>query len=236
MTKENQSFNIISLELGPMDNFIHIIHDLTTNNAAVVDPAWDVNAITKTLNKHKTTLTDVLITHSHADHINGLKELLSTNPANVHIAHKEASFWRNCPHDAILHKDGDLLSIGDTQLKWLITPGHTPGSSCFLMDKTLVTGDTLFVFGCGRCDLQGGDPVEMYATLQEMKKIIPDDTIVYAGHNYGDRPTSSMAIQKEGNPFLHWRDVDAFVHYRMIEHDNIRDTPYGPITAKELLG
>ncbi len=228
-------FAVYSLELGPMDNFIHIIHDLNTNKAAVVDPAWNVQAIRDKLVEHNAVLSDVLLTHSHHDHINGLDELLTDNNAKVHIAIDESSFWSNSPVDAILHKDGDELFIGDTQVKWLVTPGHTPGSSCFQMDKTLITGDTLFIFGCGRCDMEGGDPVQMYDTLQALKKIIPDDTIVYTGHNYGDRPTSTMSVQKDGNPFLHWKDVDAFIQYRMVEHDKIRDTPYSPITAQELL-
>ena len=234
MNETSSGFTVYSLELGPMDNFIHIIHDLSTGNAAVVDPAWDVPAILNKLDEHNARLTDVFLTHSHNDHINGLNELLSARPARVHIAADEASFWSNPPTESILHKDGDELLIGDTLVRWLVTPGHTPGSSCFQMGKTLITGDTLFVFGCGRCDLQGGDPVQMFATLQHLKKIIPDDTIVYTGHNYGDRPTSDMALQKEGNPFLHWKDVDAFVRYRMEIHDKVRDTPYGPIDAETL--
>ncbi len=234
MNEKTTGFSVYSLELGPMDNFIHIIHDLNTGHAAVVDPAWDVDAIMAKLDEHGAVLTDVLLTHSHEDHINGLEELLAARPAKVHIAADEASFWINSPVDSILHKDGDELLIGDTQVRWLLTPGHTPGSSCFQMEKTLITGDTLFVFGCGRCDLQGGDPVEMFRTLQHLKTIIPDDTIVYTGHNYGDRPTSDMAIQKDGNPFLHWKDVDAFVKYRMEIHDRVRDTPYGPIDAESL--
>lgn len=234
MNEKTTGFSVYSLELGPMDNFIHIIHDLKTGHAAVVDPAWDVDAIMAKLDEHDAVLTDVLLTHSHEDHINGLEELLAARPAKVHIAADEASFWINSPVDSILHKDGDELLIGDTRVRWLVTPGHTPGSSCFQMEKTLITGDTLFVFGCGRCDLQGGDPVEMFRTLQHLKTIIPDDTIVYTGHNYGDRPTSDMAIQKDGNPFLHWKDVDAFVKYRMEIHDQIRDTPYGPIDAESL--
>ncbi len=236
MSQEQPGFEVYSLELGPMDNFIHIIHDLYTNKAAVVDPAWDVQAIVAELNAKGAQLSDIFLTHSHSDHINGLQELLAIHPARVHISEHEASFWSNTPVDAILHKDEDELFIGDTRVRWLLTPGHTPGSSCFLMGNTLITGDTLFIFGCGRCDLQGGDPVQMYHTLQELKKVIPDDTIVYTGHNYGDRPTSTMEVQKEGNPFLHWRDVDAFVRYRMEIHDKVRDTPYGPITAEQLLG
>ncbi len=93
----------------------------------------------------------------------------------------------------------------------------------------MITGDTLFVFGCGRCDLKGGDPNQMYDTLSHLIADLPADTLIHPGHNYAVHQTSTVAEQAEGNPFLHFTDVDAFVHYRMHLHDRIRDTPYAPV-------
>ena len=111
----------------------------------------------------------------------------------------------------------------------LLTPGHTPGSACYQLGDDLITGDTMFVFGCGRCDLSGGDPEVMYDTLQRMGRDLPGNTIILPGHNYSIIPSSSMTEQLEGNPFLHFHDKDAFVEYRMHIHDKTRDAPYQPV-------
>lgn len=234
MHKTADAYTIHSLELGPMDNFIHIVADNTSGSAAVVDPAWDIPTIIAKLEQLGLELSDILLTHSHPDHINGLQELLTHKAVPVHISAEEAEFWPDCPRDVVRHADNAEFTIGSLPATWLVTPGHTPGSSCFLLDGALLTGDTLFIFGCGRCDLRGGDPVEMYASLQRLKDVVPADTRVYAGHNYGDRPSSTMQVQNEANPFLYWHEVEDFVRYRMEIHDKIRDTPYGPETADAL--
>ena len=110
----------------------------------------------------------------------------------------------------------------------LHTPGHTPGSACYHIGDNLITGDTLFVFGCGRCDLSGGDPEQMFDTLRTLREGLPGGTTIHPGHNYAERPVSSLEEQAECNPFMRFRDVGEFVHYRMHLHDQIRSTPYQP--------
>ena len=99
----------------------------------------------------------------------------------------------------------------------------------------MITGDTLFVFGCGRCDLQGGDPEQMFDTLKKMKTDLPGNTIIHPGHNYAEKQVASVDEQIEGNPFLHFDECSDFVNYRMHTHDKTRDTPYGPVKKHELL-
>lgn len=234
MSDETHGFVIDTLELGPMDNFIYILHDRATSKAAVIDPAWDVPAIRAALAARNAELSDILITHSHPDHVNGLDELLSHHPVPVHVSALEADFWPDCPKDAILHNEGDETTLGETTLRWLITPGHTPGSACLLLDKTLIAADTLFIYGCGRCDLPGGDPSQLFASLQRLKNTVDDDIRIYPGHNYGSAPYTDMRAQKDGNPFLHWSNVESFVEYRMRVHDQMRDIPYGPVKAEDL--
>ena len=225
---------IHSYELGPMENYIYLIHDHASNRAAVVDPAWDIPTVIDRATALGVTISDVLITHSHDDHINGLSELRRHYPLQVHISAVEADFWPDTPADAVRHQDGDCLSIGSTEVTWMLTPGHTPGSACLYVGGQLIAGDTLFIFGCGRCDLQGGDPQQMYQSLCSLKTRIPENTIVLPGHNYSDRPSSTMTVQLEGNPFLHWDTEEGFIRYRMEIHDRVRDTPYRPITRREL--
>jgi hydroxyacylglutathione hydrolase len=226
------TFSIHSLELGPMENFVYLIHDLSSNRAAVVDPAWDVPELVKLAKKQGVEITDVLLTHSHYDHINGLNELLQTYDAEIHLLKSEAQFWNHDLDKPTIHYGGDRLEIGKTSIDILHTPGHTPGSACYHLDGNLITGDTLFLFGCGRCDLSGGNPEQMYHSLKKLGSELNSETIIHPGHNYAHKSSSTMAEQLEGNPFMQINDLDKFIDYRMHQHDLERDTPYTPIILK----
>lgn len=225
-------YRIHALELGPMENFIYLIEDHSTGRAAVVDPAWEPEAILELAAERGLKITDLLLTHSHHDHINGIEQVLETAPnARVHLLKPEAEFWGRALTLPELHHGGDRLRLGETEIRFLHTPGHTPGSACFHLPAgdDLITGDTLFVFGCGRCDLAGGDPEQMFHTLKDLRTGLPQHTCIHPGHNYAEKPTSTLAEQAEGNPFMHFQDPSGFVHYRMHEHDQIRNSPYGPV-------
>jgi glyoxylase-like metal-dependent hydrolase (beta-lactamase superfamily II) len=220
---------IHALELGPMENFVYLIQDHATNRAAVVDPAWDVPAVLALAAQQGVRITDILLTHSHHDHINGIGEVLEHYDARLHLMKAEAQFWGDALDMPTLHHGGDVIELGETRVRALHTPGHTPGSACYHIGDRLITGDTLFVFGCGRCDLRGGDPEQMYVTLKDMAARLPAGTIIHPGHNYAAQPTSTMEDQLEGNPFMHFDSADRFVHYRMHYHDRHRHSPYGPV-------
>lgn len=223
-------FSIHALELGPMENFVYLVQDHATGRAAVVDPAWDVPAILARAEALELEITDVLLTHSHHDHINGVRELLERFDARLHLVKAEAQFWGNYTDLPTLHHGGDRIELGKTPIDVWHTPGHTPGSACYHVGDNIITGDTLFVFGCGRCDLRGGDPEEMFGTLKRLGRQLSPGTVIHPGHNYARVPVSTMGEQVEGNPFLHFDRVADFVHYRMHEHDRTRDTPYDPVT------
>ena len=229
MAKENLPFSIEALELGPMENFIYFIHDHATGRVAVVDPDWDAAAILERVKQQNLKITDILLTHSHFDHINAIEEVLRGYDAQVHLIKEEAKFWGHYQDLPTLHHGGDIIKLGESNIRILHTPGHTPGSACYFLDGNVISGDTLFVFGCGRCDLAGGDPNQMYDTLRRLKSDLPSNTILHPGHNYAEKTTSTIQEQIEGNPFMHFNDRNAFVHYRMHEHDKIRNTPYHPV-------
>jgi hydroxyacylglutathione hydrolase len=224
--------SVVPFALGNMDNFVHLIYDHATKQAAVIDPAWHVSKIIEFVHKHDLTITHVLLTHSHFDHINGLQVLLSAYPqAELHLSAKEAAFWGNCPAQAHLHQDGETIWLGKTAIQVIETPGHTPGSVCYYTHGHLITGDTLFIYGCGRCDLVGGDAEQLFHSLQKLIKQVPSETCVHPGHDYGIEKISTFAAQIAGNPFLHCADSATFVHYRMVEHDQIRHSPYAPVLS-----
>lgn len=225
----SEPFSIHALELGPMENFVYLIHDHASGRAAVVDPAWDVPEVLALADSRGVRITDILLTHSHHDHINGLSEVLEKFDAQLHLMKSEAQFWGHHLNLPTLHHGGDVIELGGTAITALHTPGHTPGSACYHIGNELITGDTLFVFGCGRCDLRGGDPEQMYATLKGMADRLPAETMIHPGHNYAEKATVTMDEQLAGNPFMHFDNSEDFTHYRMHYHDKHRDSPYGPV-------
>lgn len=229
-------FSIHALELGPMENFVYLLHDHATNTAAIVDPAWDVEQVLKLADDRGIRITDILLTHSHHDHINGIETVLEHSDAQIHLLKDEARFWGKNLEKPSLHHGGDIIMVGNTEIKMLHTPGHTPGSACYHLGDHLIAGDTLFVFGCGRCDLQGGDPEQMYTTLKRIRTELPGNTILHPGHNYSPaHPTSTLEKQCEGNPFLHFDEPEDFIEYRMHIHDRIRETPYEAVDKSSAL-
>lgn len=219
-----------------MENFVYLIHDHTSNRAALVDPAWEIEEMIDFANQRDIRITDILLTHSHHDHVNGIQTVLKTFDAEIHLLKAEADFWRASLPKPHLHHGGDSIELGESTIDVMHTPGHTPGSACYHLHHQLIAGDTLFVFGCGRCDLAGGDPEQMYSTLRKIRTELPAETVLLPGHNYSPKhPTSTLHEQFEGNPFLHMDSMEHFVRYRMHVHDRIRDTPYTAIGKKEAL-
>ncbi|MFK7816270.1 MAG: MBL fold metallo-hydrolase [Gammaproteobacteria bacterium] len=233
-TKKTSSHTIHALELGPMENFVYLLIDNETSTAAVVDPAWEVDKIIEQAENLNVAITDVLLTHSHHDHINGLDGILDQYDAQIHILKNEADFWGENLNKPQLHYGGDNIQIGNTEIQVMHTPGHTPGSTCYRAGDDLITGDTLFVFGCGRCDMHGGDPEQMYSTLKRFKTDLPNDIVIHPGHNYATQKSSTLKEEFEGNPFMHFTEIDQFVRYRMKVHDQIRNSPYASQSNTDL--
>ena len=171
-----KNYTIDALELGPMDNFVYLIQDHATKRAAIVDPAWDVSKAIELAKQRGYTISDILLTHSHHDHINGIDEVLQTFDAQLHLLKQEADFWGEHTAAPSLHYGGDKIVLGKTAIDILHTPGHTPGSACYHLGDDLITGDTMFVFGCGRCDMDGGDPAVMFETLKKIRTKLPSST------------------------------------------------------------
>ena len=212
---ERASF-IHQFELGPWDNFIYFIGDRETREAAVVDPAWDHDVILAEAEKLDITIRHILCTHSHFDHVNRVDALLDVIDVPVHMLATEIEFSGFQSENLRAHAPGDRLSLGKgTDIAFVHTPGHTPGSVCYAVDDSLVTGDTLFVDGCGRCDFVGGDPEIMFHTLRSLVDTLPAETRFYPGHHYGNTPTSTLDEQLQSNPYLKLPTLTDFVTHRM---------------------
>ncbi|MCH7789512.1 MAG: MBL fold metallo-hydrolase [Acidobacteria bacterium] len=195
-----------------MVNFVYLIGDRETSEAVVVDPAYDVDAILETLAGDDMVLTGVLATHYHPDHvggdmmghaISGVADLKQRVDVPVHVQTEESEFVAKVTglesSDLTTHSSGDVVSVGEIDITLIHTPGHTPGSQCFLVENNLVAGDTLFLEGCGRTDLPGGDPSALYASLTQRLSKVPDSAILYPGHQYSAAPSASMEHTRANN-------------------------------------
>ena len=208
------SLYLKQMEVGPMQNFVYLIGDSNTKEALVVDPAWDVEAILKTAEREGFKVKGALITHTHFDHVNGLEDLLQKTDGTVYIHKNEAEFLKGMKGNIKKIEGGDQFKIGQVEIAFLHTPGHTPGSQCFLVGNHLISGDTLFINACGRCDLPGGNAEQMYESLNRLAKL-DESTVLYPGHNYADEPTSTIGNEKKFNPYLQKTNLEHFLKYRM---------------------
>lgn len=212
-----KEFDLIiqQIEVGHMQNFSYLLGDSISKQVAVVDPAWDISVIQDAAKRQGLNIKAVLLTHGHYDHSDGADELALANDVPVYISENEAEIYIPSCRNLLKTKDHQKITIGNLEVTCIWTPGHTPGCQCFYVPGHLLTGDTLFVNACGRCDLPGGDPQQMYHTLYDIIAQLPDDTRIYPGHAYGRQPTALLKEQKITNPYLTCKDKNDFLTRRM---------------------
>jgi len=195
-----------------MVNFVYLVGDRETGEAVVVDPAYGVAELLELLAADDMRLVGALATHYHPDHvggsmagfsIEGVRELLDLAAVPVHVQADEREFVAKVTGagdaDLVTHVSGDVVTVGRIPIELIHTPGHTPGSQCVLVDNRLVAGDTLFLEGCGRTDLPGGDPAQLYESLTQRLAKVPDDAILFPGHLYSAEPSATMGETRRWN-------------------------------------
>lgn len=199
-----RDFAVADPVAAQMVNFVYVIGNRATQQAAIVDPAYAVDELVDLVEADGFRVTDVLATHYHPDHvggsmmgltIEGVARLLERTPARVHVQEAELPWVTRttgiAASELVAHEPGSTVSLGEIDIELVHTPGHTPGSQCFLVRGRLVAGDTLFLDGCGRTDLPGSDPGDMYDSLQRLATL-PGDTILYPGHRYSQAASATM--------------------------------------------
>jgi glyoxylase-like metal-dependent hydrolase (beta-lactamase superfamily II) len=206
-----------------MANFVYLLGDEEQRKCMVIDPAWDIPGILDVVDKDGMTLVGALVTHYHPDHIggnifghdiSGLGALLSHRPVKVYVNELESEGVKIVSSisdsDMMKQRGGDEIAIGNIKVKLLHTPGHTPGSQCFLADGALVSGDTLFIGGCGRVDLPGGNSEQLYYSLTRVLGSLPGETLLYPGHDYSSKPVSTIADENRDNYYMKMPNLDSW--------------------------
>ncbi len=192
--------------VGSFQNFAYIIGDDTTKSGGIVDPAWEVDKILKIAQDLGLKIRFVINTHSHHDHIEGNDSVAKRTGAKV-VMHEKSSAKKD-----VRVRDGDTIDIGNLKIRVLHTPGHCPDHICLLVDDKVLTGDTLFVGECGRTDLAGGNPSEMYDSLNKLLQL-QDSVEVYPGHDYGREKSSTIGRERETNYTLKKRSREEFIKF-----------------------
>ena len=192
------------------DTISYIIHCPISKKTAIVDPGYDASKTLEFITSNNLKLEYIINTHYHSDHSNENKRVKNLYPLAKIVASKIDGAKLGMKVDVNV-SDGDRLNLGEGSLDFILTPGHTPGGICIIVDnEALITGDTLFIGDCGRTDLSGGDLVQMYRTLNEKIKLLPDHLIVYPGHDYGNKLFDTLGNQKRTNKTLLAKNLSEF--------------------------
>lgn len=215
--KMNTTYEIYQFKVGFLNilNFNYIIVDKISGQAAIVDPAWDIELITSTFSGLGVEPDTIFLTHSHYDHVNMVHQLVERFGSQVYMSAKEIDFYNFRSKNLNPVQDFDIINLGETQITCLLTPGHTAGGTCFLLSDSLFTGDTLFIEGCGLCGAEGGSPDQMFESIQKIKRTIEPHVRIYPGHSYGKDPGYPLSYLINNNIYLQLDRKEYFVKFRM---------------------
>ena len=193
------------IQVGNMQNFSYIVVDEDTSESIIIDPSWDLIELEMLIKENNLKIKYIVNTHHHFDHTIGNEAMAESTKAPI-IQHENSEL----KHD-ITVKDGDTIVFGNSKLKVLHTPGHSKDSICLIGDGKIFSGDTLFVGNCGRIDLPGGSAKELYHSLFDVLYSLDDNLVLYCGHNYGHKETSTIGQEKITNMVMQKRTEQQFL-------------------------
>jgi hydroxyacylglutathione hydrolase len=212
------ALEIVQMEVGLLQNFCEVIGCPVTGEAALVDPAFEVDRLLAAARERGWRVTTILLTHTHEDHIAGLDEAALATGAVVRCHPVEVEIARALAPRVEPVADNERIAIGQGEVQAVYTPGHMPGCVCWYVPDpgAVITGDVLFVGGCGGVHYPGSDPAAMFDSLQNRLGALPEETKLYPGHDYGPTPTSTLAWERLRNPALTSDTLEAFRRYKRV--------------------
>ena len=203
----------IQIKCGPMDNFTYVIYNTLSRNGIIIDPGWDPEKIIEIVETNTIKPTFILLTHGHHDHHNAADNLCKKFEIPILISALEDPKMLKAISSPTLFDPERPLSFDENTIQVIATPGHSPGGTCFIIDRLLITGDTLFINGCGRCDLGHSDIDAMYESLEKIKGL-PGHLLVLPGHHYGEKAVAYLKDEIKTNRFLTCKDKHTFIRKR----------------------
>jgi len=195
---------VFQIPVGPMQNFAYLIADEKSREAMAVDSGWETEPITKLASSEGIRVKYVCATHGHYDHVTTMGRLASELGAAT------VAFEGSKVNPKVSVRDGDVLRLGESGVKVIHTPGHTEDSVCYYDGIHLFTGDTLFIEAWGRTDLPGGSAAKLFSSLHEVIMRLPENTVIYPGHDYGSVPFRTLGEESRKNPALRARTLAEF--------------------------
>jgi hydroxyacylglutathione hydrolase len=205
---------------SPTKNNVYLVVDKESKKTAIIDPACSMEQINEIVTKFDIIIDAILVTHTHFDHIRRINDLVKKYDCKVYVSRIEALYYSYSCKNLHLFEDKDLIHLGDTLIECLLTPGHTMGSSCFLLENSLFSGDTIFIEGCGLCTSIGGSAVSMFHSIAKIKQLVDDSVLVYPGHTYNTLPGKSLSYLKNNNIYFVIEEEKKFVAFRMRKNQN----------------
>jgi glyoxylase-like metal-dependent hydrolase (beta-lactamase superfamily II) len=212
------TLQIEQIEVGLLQNFCEVIGCPETGEAALVDPAFEVDRLLRVARDRGWTVTTILLTHTHDDHVAGLDEAAAATGAVVRCHPAEVEVARSLAPRVEAAGDREWVHVGRGRIEALYTPGHTPGCICWHLPDSpaVITGDVLFVGSCGGVGYAGSDPTAMVDSLQRILGALPEETRIYPGHDYGKTPTSTLGWEYAHNPALLADTLERFCAYKNV--------------------
>jgi hydroxyacylglutathione hydrolase len=195
---------VFQIPVGPMQNFVYLVEDEKSREAMAIDSGWETEPIVKLASAEEMRVKYVCATHGHYDHVDTMGKLASELGAAT-VAFKGSDVD---PEVSVI--DGEVLRLGESDVKVIHTPGHTEDSVCYYDGGHLFTGDTLFIEAWGRTDLAGGSTAKLFSSLHEIIMALPESTVIYPGHDYGDVPFRTLGEESRKNPALRARTLAEF--------------------------
>ena len=202
-------------------NYCYLVVDRVTQDAVLIDCSWEHEEVIKYIDSHDICLKKIFLTHSHIDHVVSVEQMIRRYNVEIHMSLDEIDYYRYYCSNLISLEDFQVIKVGGIEIKAVITPGHTRGSTCFEIGKNFFSGDTVFYEGCGNCSGKGADAGMMYDSFQKIKKCISESHILYSAHSFGKMPGSVMKKVYKYNIYFNLQDKYSFIKFRMRKNQSI---------------